>query len=170
MGEKGLKFGQWALKTALASGLLGLLLGYAAQKNVTIAQTNTALASIPLAFVIVIELFDKLADKNDFYNKLYAGATAMVGNKKSRAGAVLVSLLFAGLGMFVIIWALTGTITMNLGTVGPANLFVAGLIALYIFAPETGDDELLLWTWIGATIATKGAYLTIFPKLLGLPM
>jgi len=168
MGDKGLKIGQWALKTILASGLLGLLLAYAAEKNVTIAQTNTALASIPLAFVILIEIFDKIADKNDFYNKLYAGAGGMLGNRKSRASAVLISLLFAGLGMFVIIWALTGTITMNINTVGPANLFVAGLISLYIFAPETGDDELLLWAWLGATIATKGAYFMLIPKLVGL--
>jgi len=169
MGVNGLKWGQWGLKTALASGLLGLLLSYAASKSVTIAQTNTALASIPLAFVILIEIFDKIADKNDFYNKLYAGAGGMLGNRKSRAGAVLISLLFAGLGMFVIIWALTGTITLNIGTIGPANFFVAGLIALYIFAPETGDDELLLWFWLGATIATKGHYLTILPGQGPLP-
>lgn len=163
MGTRGIKWGQWGLKTALASGLLGLLLSYAASKNVTIAQTNVAFASIPAAFVILIELFDKFADKNDFYNKLYAGAGNVLGNRKSRAGAVLISLLFAGLGMFVIIWALTGTITMNLGTIGPANFFVAGLIALYIFAPETGDDELLLWAWLGASIATKFQYFSILP-------
>jgi len=163
MGTRGIRWGQWGLKTALASGLLGLLLSYAASKNVTIAQTNVAFASIPLAFVVLIELFDKFADKNDFYNKLYAGVGGALGNRKSRATAVLISLLFAGLGMFVIIWALTGTITMNIGTIGPANFFVAGLIALYIFAPETGDDELLLWAWLGATIATKGQYLSILP-------
>jgi len=161
---KGLKLGQWALKTTLFSGLLGLLLYYGAQESVTIAQTNQALASIPLAFVVLIEIFDKIADKNDYYNKLYA----QMGAKRSRASGVVLSLLVAGLGMFVIIWALTGTITMNLGAIGAANVFVAGLIALYIFAPETGDDELLLWAWIAATIATKGAYLTIIPGLLGL--
>ena len=161
---KSLKWGQWALKTVLASGLLGLLLWYGAEKSVTVAQVNTALASIPLAFVALIELFDKIADKNDFYNGLYK----QFGANKSRGSAVLISLLFAALGMFVIIWALAGTITMNLGTIGPANILVAGIISLYIFAPETGDDELLLWAWIAATIATKGAYLTLLPGMFGI--
>ncbi|MFA4663364.1 hypothetical protein [Pyrococcus kukulkanii] len=165
--DRKLKIGQWLLKTALASGLLGFLLAYAADHSVTIAETNVALASIPLAFVILIELFDRFADKNDFYNKLYAYATNSPAGK-SRISAVIVSLLFAGLGFFVVVWALTGTITMNIGTISPANIFVAGLIALYIFAPETGDDELLLWLWLGATIATKFQYLTILPPGLGL--
>ena len=156
---KSLKWGQWALKTALASGFLGLLLWYGAEHSITIAQTNTALASIPLAFVALIEIFDKIADKNDFYNALYK----QFGASRSRGSAILISLLFAGLGMLVILWALTGTITMNLGSYGPANVFVAGIISLYIFAPETGDDELLLWAWIAATIATKGQYLSLFP-------
>ncbi|NJE84355.1 hypothetical protein E3E23_00645 [Thermococcus sp. CX2] len=164
MGDtKGLKLGQWGLKTALASAFLGALLWYGAEKSVTVAQINVALASVPLAFVALIEIFDKVADKNDYYNKLYA----TFGAKKSRAGAILTSLLFAALGMFVVIWALTGTITMNIGTIGPENIFVAGLISLYIFAPETGDDELLLWTWIGATIATKGQYLVLVPQMWG---
>lgn len=154
-----LKWGQWALKTALASGFLGLLLWYGAEKSITIAQTNTALASIPLAFVALIEIFDKIADKNDYYTSLYK----QFGANTSRGSAVLTSLLFAALGMFVILWALTGTITMNLGSYGPANVFVAGLISLYIFAPETGDDELLLWAWIAATIATKGQYFALLP-------
>lgn len=154
-----LKWGQWALKTALASGFLGLLLWYGAEKSITIAQTNTALASIPLAFVALIEIFDKIADKNDYYTSLYK----QFGANTSRGSAVLTSLLFAALGMFVILWALTGTITMNLGSYGPANIFVAGLISLYIFAPETGDDELLLWPWIAATIATKGQYFALLP-------
>ncbi|NJD99525.1 hypothetical protein E3E26_06970 [Thermococcus sp. LS1] len=166
MGEKSLKFGQWVLKTGLASAFLGVLLWYGAEKSITVAQVNTALASVPLAFVALIELFDKIADKNDYYNRLYA----TFGAKKSRAGAILTSLFFAALGMFVVIWALSGTITMNLGTIGPENIFVAGLISLYIFAPETGDDELLLWAWIGATIATKGQYLVLFPQMWGFSM
>ncbi|MFA4700140.1 hypothetical protein [Pyrococcus kukulkanii] len=161
MGERSLKVGQWMLKTALASGLLGGLLWYGAQHSITIAQVNEAVASLPLAFVALIELFDKIADKNDYYNKLYSYA---IGKQKSRAGAVLISLLFAGLGMFVVLWALTGTITMNLKTYSPAIFFTAGLISLYIFAPETGDDELLLWWWIAATIATGGKYITILPN------
>lgn len=163
-GMKKLDWGKWLLKTAIASGLLGMLLYYAAENSVTIGQVNTALASIPLAFVVLIEIFDKMADKNDYYNSLYK----QFGANKGRGSAILISLLFAALGMFVIIWALTGTITMNLGTIGPANIFVAGLISLYIFAPETGNDELLLWAWLGATIATKGAYLTLIPKIIGL--
>jgi len=161
MGDPGrkLKWGQWGLKTALASGFLGLVLWYGAEHSVTMAQLNVALASIPAAFVILIEIFNKIADKNDFYNSLYK----QFGANKSRGTGVLVSLLFAALGMFVILWALTGTITMNVGTYGPANVVVAGIISLYIFAPETGDDELVLWAWLAATIATKGQYLAIMP-------
>nr|WP_216082425.1 hypothetical protein [Pyrococcus abyssi]QFN51300.1 conserved pT26-2 family protein [Pyrococcus abyssi] len=161
MGEKGLKFGQWLLKTSLASGLLGALLWYGSQHSITVAQVNEAVASLPLVFVVLIEVFDKIADKNDYYNKLY---TYAIGKQKSRIGAVLISLIFAGLGMFVVIWALTGTITMNIKAYTPAVFFTAGLISLYIFAPETGDDELLLWWWIGATIATHGQYITILPN------
>ena len=161
---KSLDWGKWLLKTALAGGLLGLLFSYAADNSVTIEQTVNALASIPLAFVVLIEIFDKVADKNDYYNAL----VKQFATNKSKASGILMSLIFAGLGMFVIIWALTGTITMNLGTIGPANVFVAGLISLYIFAPETGDDELLLWAWLGATIATRGELLAILPSITGL--
>ena len=170
MGDesKKLKAGQWALKTALASGFLGLLLWYAGQHSITVQQTTEAMASVPLGFVVLVELFDKIADKNDYYNKLYAGVYGSLGKKKSRASAVLISLLFAALGMLGVMWAITGTMTLNIGDIGPANLFVSGLIGLYIFAPETGDDELILWFWIAATIATKGAFLSILPHIPGL--
>lgn len=172
MGEeqqpKKLKAGQWALKTALASGFLGLLLWYAGQHSITVQQTTEAMASVPLAFVVLVELFDKLADKNDYYNKLYAGIYGSIGKKKSRVGAILISLLFAALGMLGVMWAITGTMTLNIGDVGPANLFVSGSIGLYIFAPETGNNELILWFWTAATIATKGAFISILPHIPGL--
>jgi len=156
---RGLKWGSWALKSALASSALGFLLMYAAEHSVTVAQLNEAIASLPLAFILLIELFDKVADKNDYYNKL----VGQFGAKQSRGTAVLIAILFAALGWFIVLWALAGTITLNIGSYTPASLVAAGLVALYVFLPETGDDELLLWLWIAATIATKGAYIAVLP-------
>jgi len=71
-------------------------------------------------------------------------------------------------GFLGIIWALAGTITLNVGSISPAVIIVAGLLALYILAPETGDDEIIAYLWLGATIATMGKYLTLIPNIPGL--
>jgi len=113
MEVKKLDFGKWLIKTILAGALLGLLFDYASKNSVTIEQTIKALASIPLAFVVLIEIFDKIADKNDYYNALMKQF-----GKQGRASGILISIIFAGLGLFVVLWALTGTITMNLGSYG----------------------------------------------------
>ena len=50
----------------------------------------------------------------------------------------------------------------------PAIIVVAGMLSLYILAPETGDDELILYLWLGATIATVAKYLNLIPTIPGL--
>ena len=46
-----------------------------------------------------------------------------------------------------------------MGAYNAGTLLAAGIYALYIVAPETGDDELVLFLWLAAHVATGGAYL-----------
>jgi len=50
-------------------------------------------------------------------------------------------------------------LTLSLGAYSPAVLLWAAVIATYLMLPETGDDELLLWVWAAAQVATKFQYL-----------
>lgn len=161
MDLKQINWGVWGVKTALSSLVLGGLFYLAAQNSVTVAETVAALASIPLPFVVLIELFDKVADKKDYYRKIYA----QFGGKDNQGAALLATLAMAILTFFTVVWALTGTMVVSVGSIGFATFFVAGLLTVYILAPETGDDELVLWAWLAATIATQGQYLVLFPAI-----
>jgi len=104
---------------------------------------------------------------SDIYSRIYTSVGAVSGFEDSIRKAV-VTLMVAGMGFLGILWALTGTFTLALGTLSAGPLVVSALYAVYILAPETGDDELLLFMWLGATIATGGQYITIMPSIPGM--
>ncbi|ADC69818.1 conserved hypothetical protein [Methanocaldococcus sp. FS406-22] len=158
----------WILKTIAVSVALGAVFWYSSTVSVTMNDIVTTIAKTPLVIVILIELIDKFVDMKDVYAKMYIriGTVEDIDNSYKQVGLALLMAFLAFLG---ILWALTGTFTLSLGTLSPGVLIVSALYAIYILAPETGDDELILFFWIGATIATGGQYIMLLPPIPGLP-
>jgi len=157
----------WLLKTASVGIVLGAIFWYASHVSLTMADVITTIAKTPLLLILLIELIDKFVDMSDIYSRIYTSVGAVSGFEDSIRKAV-VTLMVAGMGFLGILWALTGTFTLALGTLSAGPLVVSALYAVYILAPETGDDELLLFMWLGATIATGGQYITIMPSIPGM--
>lgn len=154
----------WLLKAGVVA-LLGAFL-LKSTGSTTVSDFTNAIASIPFIWVLAIEAFDKISDRFDYVKwsakVLYGKADA---DARGSMKAILVGLLFASLAFFGVLYLATGAITMNFGSLSPGVLAAAGIVALYIIAPETGDDELMLYLWLAATIATKGHYFTLLGNL-----
>jgi len=157
----------WLLKTISVSLVLGAIFWYASHVSLTMADIVTTIAKTPLILIILIELVDKFVDMSDIYSRIYMSVGAISGFEDS-IKRVAITLLVVGLGFLGILWVLTGSFTLALGSLSPGPIVVSALYATYILAPETGDDELLFFIWLGATIATGGQYLTIMPSFPGL--
>ena len=154
-------YSMWIVKAVACSLGAGAIFWYAGQHSVAFNDILTTFASIPAVIIVLIEIIDKVVDMKDVFNTMYS-----YGNNSGLGYAfVFLGAIFGFLG---IIWALAGTITLNVGSISPAVIIVAGLLALYILAPETGDDEIIAYLWLGATIATMGKYLTLIPNIPGL--
>lgn len=132
----------------------GLALKWATGQNVTVNQYVEAVAMTPIYIIIAIEILDKLSDKVD-YEFLGFAYGSRYGVSK-----VIMSLLIAGIGFVAVLYFMTGTISMTVGAYNAGVLLAAATYALYIVAPETGDDELIFFLWLAATIATGGQYLS----------
>ena len=153
---KKLKSTNYAIKLILSGVLGALLVHFAMQKNPTLMEIVVAYAAIPIEVLLFAEALDKFTDGLDFA-KIY-GAFYDPNKKHSAITAVLITAAFAA-GVFLsILYAITGTISLSLGTVGAGAVIAAAIPSLYILLPETGDDELLLFAYIAVTIATKGQY------------
>ena len=157
----------WLLKTISVGAVLGGVFWYASNVSLTMADIITTIAKTPLLLILLIEVIDKFVDMSDIYSRIYTSVGSVSGFEDS-IKRVVVTLMIAGMGFLGILWALTGSFTLALGTLSPGPIVVSALYAIYILAPETGDDELLFFIWLGATIATGGQYLTIIPPLFGL--
>lgn len=144
-------------KLLLAAGFLGFLLYYAGQHAVTVQQTTETMAKVSFVFVLFIELLDKFADMGKLYGKFSKDRNSIIGG-----------LLFGGLGFAIVLWALTGTLTLA-GASTPAAVLVAGFTAFYIFAPDTGKDEWYFIAWLAANIATKFQYISLLPAGFTIP-
>ena len=144
-------------KWLLTAGLIGLLLYYAGQHALTVQQTTETMAKVSFAFVLFIELLDKFADMGKLYGKFSKDKNSILGG-----------LVFGGLGFAIVLWALTGTLTLS-GASTPAAVVIAGFTALYIFAPDTGKDEWYFMIWLAANIATKFQYLHLLPSGFTVP-
>ena len=156
----------WLLKTVSVGLILGGTFWYSSHVSITMSDMVTTIAKTPLLLIFLIEITDKFADMNDIYSRVYE-RVGSAGFKDS-AKKVLVSLIIALIGFLGILWALTGTFTLTLGSLSAGPLVVSALYAIYILAPETGKDELILFIWLGATIATFGQHLTIMPTFPGM--
>jgi hypothetical protein len=157
----------WLLKTIVVGAILGAIFWYASTVSLTMSDITTTVASTPLVLIFLIELIDKFVDMNDVYSRIYT-SVGRVSDIEDSAKKVAISTAIAGLGFIGILWALTGTFTLALGSLSAGPLIVSALYAVYILAPETGDDELLLFLWLGATIATGGQHIMIMPAIPGL--
>jgi len=155
----------WLLKTITVGAILGGIFWYSSHVSLAMADIITTIAKTPLLLIFLIELIDKFVDMNDIYSKIYSRVGSVSGFEDSAKNLSLMVSLF---GFFGILWALTGTFTLALGSLSAGPLVVSALYAIYILAPETGDDELLLFLWLGATIATGGQHIMIIPSIPGL--
>jgi len=167
MSEIKTNFQLWIAKAILAAVALGAAFWYCSTVSVTMNDVITTIAKTPLAIVVLIELIDKFVDMNDIYAKFYI-ATSKVSDIDNTAKQTAMALGLALVAFLGIVWALTGTFTLSLGTLTPGVLIVSALYAIYILAPETGQAELILYIWLGSTLATKFQYVTLIPPIPGL--
>ncbi|MBA2861815.1 hypothetical protein [Methanococcus maripaludis] len=149
----------WLPKAVGASAVVGLLLWWTGTQVVTISEIATSLSSIPFAVILLIEGLDKLADVSGMYNKLIPQNTS---------NHLLKSVVIGVIAFVAVLYGILGTISLSLGSLAAPALVAAGICAVYILAPETGDDELLLFLWIGATAATLGHNIAIIPPIPGI--
>jgi len=148
-----LKTANWLVKLLIVVVIGGYSLMWAADKAVTVGDYVTAIAKTPIWLVVAIELFDKLADKKD-YTTWGIYMSRQWGGNSVLWGIVIGLIAFLG-----VLYIMTGTITMNMNAYSPGVFLAAMTFALYIVMPETGDDELILFLWLAAQVATKGQYL-----------
>jgi len=151
------KHGLILLRGILAGLMFAGLLWYGSSHEATVSDLTKVIAGTSFWLILGAEILDKIAGKED-YAKMYAWMGGKLGRGGSAGG------LFAVIIMSAIIFAaalyfVAGSITFNLNSYSPATLLWAGLVATYITLPETGDNELLFWIWLGATIATHGQYI-----------
>lgn len=143
----------YLIKLVLVGLIGGFVLRWATGQNITVNQYVEAVAMTPIYVIIAIEALDKLSDKMDYEFLGFAYGSKYGVNK------VIMSLLIAGIGFVAVLYFMTGTISMTVGAYNTGVLLAAATYALYIVAPETGDDELIAFLWIAATVVTGGKYL-----------
>lgn len=152
--SKKLNNANYIIKLVLVAVVGGLVLRWATNESITINQFTEAIASTPIYLIIAIEILDKLSDRVDYEFLGFAYGS------KYGIGRILMSLIIAAVGFIAVVYFMTGTIALSTGAYNAGTLIAAALYALYIIAPETGDDELILFLWLAAHIATGGAYLS----------
>jgi ABC-type xylose transport system permease subunit len=152
-------FDVWLPKAFGASIVIGILLWWTGTQVVTISEIATSISSIPFAVILLIEALDKFADVSGIYNKLIPQNTA---------NHLLKSVVIGVIAFVAVLYGILGTISLSLGSIAAPALVAAGICAVYILAPETGDDELLLFAWLGATFATLGANISLIPSIPGI--
>ena len=140
-------------KVVIVAVLGGLGLMWASDQAITVKDYVNAVAMTPIWLIIAMEILDKFSDKKD-YTYWGIAMSRRYGGHPVLWGIIIAVIAFAGT-----LYVMTGTIAMNVHSYSAGVLLAAMTYALYIIMPETGDDELILFLWIAATIATKGQYL-----------
>ncbi len=144
----------------LAGLMFAGLLWYGSSHEATVSELTKVIASTNVFLIAAAEILDKIAGRED-YAKVYGWAYGKLsGGKGGTFTAIFAVLLMSALIFAVSLYFIAGSITFSLNSYSPATLLWAGLLATYIALPETGDNELIAWIWLGATIATKGQYLS----------
>ncbi|MBA2851178.1 ABC-type xylose transport system permease subunit [Methanococcus maripaludis] len=152
-------FDVWLPKASGASIVIGILLWWTGMQVVTISEIATSLSSIPFVVILLIEVLDKFADVSGIYNKLIPQNTT---------NHLLKSVVIGVIAFIAVLYGILGTISLSLGSIAAPALVAAGICAVYILAPETGDDELLLFMWLGSTFATLGTNISLIPPIPGI--
>lgn len=150
----------FTLKMLLCGVGFGALMWYVMNNSVVGSDVVRGLAAVPLVFYLLAELVDTAVDMELVYKVLFRSQSGYV--------AVFLTILAVVTIFFVTLWVLSGSITLSIGPAGPASVVIASIFALYVLAPNTGKEKLLLYLWIGATMATVGQYLSIIPSFAGL--
>lgn len=152
----------WLPKAVGASIVVGILLWWTGTQVVTISEIATSLSSIPFTVILLIEALDKFADISGIYGRILPESTS---------NHLLKSVVIGVIAFIAVLYGILGTISLSIGSIGSISapaLVAAGICAAYILAPETGDDELLLFIWLGATAATLGANIALIPPIPGI--
>jgi hypothetical protein len=143
------------LRGIILSLLMGGVMYYASNHSIVVNDIVVAFASIPLLFVILIEMLDRFIDKKSIYTRLY------------EAGSGVNSTVFVlggiGVSFVSITLLLANALTLSFGNLSPTVYVVSGIISLYVLAPDTGKEYYILYLFVGATIATFAKYLSIIP-------
>ena len=161
-----LRWGRWFVRVFMGASMVGLLLMYGSSKNVTIAELTKVIASTNIFLVAGVELLDKVTDKST-YAKMYGYVYKQwAGQKRNDLAGILSPIIVSVLVFLAVLYLVAGNLVFSLGAYSPAVILWAGAIATYVMLPETGDDELIAWAWLGATIATHGQYL---PNAFAIP-
>ena len=164
--DKKVRTANWLIKFFVVALAGGFIMKYGADHSVTVGQFTQAIAATPLALVIGIEILDKLSDKWD-YKKLYWN---YIQPKEYNFSVAMQSTIFsfaiAGVAFIAVLYLMAGTITLSLGAYNPGILLAAAVYAMYIIAPETGDDELILFLWVAANVATGFQHFTLIPAMI----
>lgn len=163
MGPNKIKWGQWFVKTAVAVLGIAFLMMWAMDKNVTAQEFVEAVASTPFFVILLAEGLDKITDKRDYYKMYNIAYQRMFQGKRNDIAGILLPTVISALLFATVLWMVAGSLVLSTSAYNPALLVWAAVLSLYIIMPETGDDELMLWLWLGATIATKGQNFTILP-------
>lgn len=157
-----LKQTNYWVKTAVVVLIGGFIARWAISNNATVQEYFAAIAQTNILIIAGIELLDKISDKFD-YTKMFQAMYKKETNL-SWLGGILLGLL----SFLAVLYVMAGTISMSFGSYSVGVVLAAATYALYIIMPETGEDELILWIWAIAQVATGGAYLTtaIDPRAL----
>jgi len=140
-------------------GFAGLM-WYVMNNSVMGSDVVRGIAAVPFVFYLMAELLDTIVDMNKVvYTPLFKNYSGHV--------AIGLTVLTVVCMFFVTLWALSGSITLSIGSAGASSVVVAAIFALYLLAPNTGKEKLLIYLWIGATIATVGQYASLIPSFSG---
>jgi len=131
--------------------MMALLFWYTKDKNVTVAAFLDAVSATSLAVVVVLEAIDHFTDKSNYTNLYWAVGSRIRGGT---AGAILGALIVSAVIFFAVLVAITGTVSFSLGQYQPATILWGGIVATYTMLPNTGDEPLLLYIWLAASIVT----------------
>jgi len=154
------------LKYCATSIFLGILFWYLSSTSVSAYDVVSAIAKTPLLIIILIEIIDSFVDMNSFYSKINNAMNFTEGDTSLKRTGL--SIAVAGFAFLGIMWALTGTLTLSLGSLSVGPFVASAIYAIYILMPNTGDDKLIFIMWLGATIATGGHYIILSPPIPGL--
>lgn len=145
---------KWVLVVLVGS----FVLKHAAENNVTLNDFFTAFAQLNILFVLAVELLDKVSDRFD-YVKWFD--SILPEEKRGGNYGLFGAIVIAAAMFFIALYISTGTLVLSLGEYSAGVLLAAAIPALYVVAPETGDDELIFWLWVISQIITGGAYISV---------